>query len=237
MQFSQPLVPGTLIRRYKRFLADVHLDDGREVTAHTPNSGRMAGCSEPGSRCWLSPADKPSRKLKWTLEIVVTPDTGVAVGVNTQLSNHLAAEAIEAGLLPTLAGADLLRREVRYGEERSRIDLLLQGGATGTVWVEVKNATLVEHGVARFPDAVTERGRKHLRELQRMVEAGDRAVVLFTVQRADAEALGPADTIDPAYGDELRRAAAAGVELYACQAEVLPSGVRLVHELPVVLDR
>ena len=236
MEFTAPLVPGTLIRREKRFLAHVRLDDGAEVIAHTNNSGRMTGCQDPGSRVWLSPADRPGRKLKWTWEIVHVQPEDTAVGINTLMPNRLVEEGVRSGLIRELAGYGEIRREVRYGSENSRIDLLLDGGqGLPRAWVEVKNVTLLRQGRALFPDAVTTRGRKHLRELATQVQAGDRGVLVFVVQREDAEQVAPADEIDPAYGVELRRVAEVGVELLAYQAEVSPLAISLVRSLPVVL--
>jgi sugar fermentation stimulation protein A len=236
MEFLCPLVAGTLIRREKRFLAYVRLDDGREVVAHTNNSGRMTGCQDPGSRVWLSPADKPGRKLKWTWEIVQVQPGGIAVGINTLAPNRLVEEGVLDGTIGELTGYSEIRREVRYGAERSRIDLLLDGAeGLPRAWVEVKNVTLVEGTRALFPDAVTTRGRKHLRELAAQVRAGDRGVLVFVVQRADARDVAPADAIDPAYGAELRRSARAGVEVLAYQAEVSTRAISLVRPLPVVL--
>ena len=238
MNFSDPLVAGTLLRREKRFIAYVRLDDGREVVAHTNNSGRMTGCQDPGSRVWLSPADKPGRKLKWTWEIVYTGPDEVAVGINTLLPNALVEEAIVAGTISELQGYSSVRREVRYGSERSRIDLLLSDSAAlADAWVEVKNVTLVRGERALFPDAVTIRGRKHLRELSVQVAHGDRGVLVFVVQRSDAIEVAPADDIDPEYGAELRRAIDRGVEVFAYQAEVSPTRIELVRSLPVVLPR
>jgi sugar fermentation stimulation protein A len=225
-----------LIRREKRFLAYVLLDDGREVVAHTNNSGSMKGCQDPGSRVWLSPADKPGRKLKWTLEIVHAGPRAVPVGVNTMMPNHLVEEGVRAGVVAELQGYSTIRREVRYGSERSRIDLLLTDGEGLTdAWVEVKNVTLVRGDRALFPDAVTIRGRKHLRELAGQVALGERGVLVFVVQRSDALEVAPADDIDREYGLELRRAIAAGVEVLAYQAEVSPERIELVRSISVVL--
>ena len=233
MKFPSPLITGRLIRRYKRFLADVELDDGSQVTAHTPNTGSMAGCAEPGSRVWLSDSGNPKRKypLSWEL---VEADGETLVGINTALPNRLVKEAVEGGVVPSLKGFSNVRTEVRYGEERSRIDLLLEDERAGRCFIEVKNVTLVEEGVAYFPDAVSERGAKHLRELIGVVERGDRGVIFFCVQRGDAREVRPADAIDPRYGETLRRAVAAGVEALAYRAEVSPEGVELVTPLPVV---
>jgi len=232
VKFAAPLARGTLIRREKRFLVHVRLDDGREIVAHTNNTGAMRGCSTPGSPVWLSPVDDPKRKLKWTYELIEVD--GVLVGINTAVPNLLAAEAIEDGTIAELQGYDVIRREVKCGTG-SRIDLLLERG-DARCWVEVKNVTLVEDGVALFPDAVTVRGRKHLRELQAMVAAGDRAAMLYVVQRADARAFAPAESIDPAYAAALREAAAAGVELLCYRAEVSTEGVRLATRIPVTLE-
>ncbi len=226
------LVPATLIKRYKRFLVDVRLDNGDEVTAHTPNTGTMLGCSAPGSRVYLSPATNPKRKLPFTLEVV---DAGPSlVGVNTLLPNRLLYQATSAGLPAELTGYEAVRREVKVGE-RSRIDLMLQQPGRRRCYVEIKNVTLARHGVACFPDAVTERGRKHLEELALLAREGRRAVILFAVQRNDCRSLAPADDIDPEYGRVLRRVVEGGVEALAFHLEVSVEGVRLGRRLPVEL--
>jgi sugar fermentation stimulation protein A len=232
MQFPSPLLEGRLLRRYQRFLADVELADGRAVTAHTPNTGAMLGCNLPGSRVWLSDSGNAARKYPLTLEIVEAAP-GLPVGVNTGLANGLAREAIETGVVAALGGYDTLRGEVRYGRENSRIDLLLSAAGRPDCYVEVKNVTLAEDGTALFPDAVTLRGAKHLRELAAMAREGRRAVIFYCVQRGDAAAMAPADRIDPAYGRALREALAAGVEALAYRAEVTPAGIVLARELPV----
>jgi sugar fermentation stimulation protein A len=231
MNLPHPLAAGQLLRRYKRFLADVELADGTVVTAHCPNSGSMLGCAIPGSPVLLSRSDNPSRKLPYTWELVQV-DAGW-VGINTGLPNRLVREGIERGAVAELQGYGRIRQEVSYGAERSRIDLLLED--QGLCYVEVKNVTLVVDGVARFPDAATTRGRKHLRELMAMVKSGARAVNFFVVQHAGARAAGPADAIDPAYGRLLRQAAGAGVELLAYQATVTPTEIVLCRPLPIVL--
>jgi sugar fermentation stimulation protein A len=236
MDFKTPLVEGTLIRRYKRFLADVRLDDGREVTAHCPNPGSMRTCAEPGWRVLLSPSSNPKRKLKWTWEIVLAD--GVPVLVNTARPNAVVAEAIEAGSIPELRGYQTLRREVRYGEN-SRIDILLEGASDSrpSCFVEVKSATL-SAGDRRviFPDSVTKRGTKHMRELAREVQAGHRAVVFFLVSRGDAEVFSPADEIDPVYGKALRDAVAAGVEVLAYRCEITKKSLSLGPPVRVSLS-
>jgi sugar fermentation stimulation protein A len=234
LALPQPLLAGTLIRRYQRFLADVRLDDGRVVTAHCPNSGRMLTCSAPGSPVRLSVADNPRRKLPFTLELVQSGSTWV--GVNTQTPNRVAAACVEAGVIPELAGYRSLRREVVYGRDgRSRIDIHLadhdDGGADA--WVEVKNTTLRVGDEARFPDAVTARGLKHLEELEVVVDAGDRGVILFFVGRDDCSRFAPAEDIDPAWTAALRRAVAGGVEPLAWAFRFTPPVIEPLGPLPV----
>ena len=234
MRFPVSLIGARLTRRYKRFLADVTLDDGTALTAHCPNTGSMLGCQLPGSRVWLSRSDNPKRKYAYTWELVEL-DGGVLVGINTGRSNALVREAIESGVIGELGGYDEIRAEVRYGSENSRADFLLSGGG-GDCYVEVKNVTAaVQDGVAVFPDAVSTRGTKHLRELMGVVrEAGKRAVLCFCVQRTDVDEVRPADDIDPVYGRTLREALAAGVEVVAYRAEMHPEAVVLAERIPVV---
>lgn len=225
------LISGILIKRYKRFLADVELADGSMVTAHCPNSGSMKGCALPGGQVLLSRSDNPNRKLAYTWELAEADDHWI--GLNTSLPNRLVREAIEDGTVSELQGYTSIRPEVPYGD-RSRIDLLLEGPA-GRCFVEVKNVTLVEKGRALFPDAVTTRGQKHLQELMRVVREGDRGVIFFTVQRADGNTVSPADLIDPEYGRLLRMALENGVEALAYRALVTPQEIRLTERLPVVV--
>lgn len=229
-----PLVAGQLLGRRQRFLADVKLGDGETVVAHCANTGSMLGCREPGSRVWLSAAADPKRKLAWTWELVEA-QPGVIVGIHTGRSNGLVEEAIAAGRIPALAGYAGLRREVRYGAENSRIDLLLEDAGRPSCFVEVKNVTAaVADGVALFPDAVSARASKHLRELAAMVAAGKRAAIVFCCQRGDVHEVRPADAIDPAYGRALRAAIAAGVEAYALAGRVAPAEIVLDRMVPVV---
>lgn len=230
---SPPLKKGTLIKRYKRFFADIRTRDGEVITAHCPNTGSLKGCKEEGFDAFYSLSDNPKRKLKYTWEMVRAE--GNLVGVNTGLANHLAEEALRAGLVPGCESFGSLRREVKYGKENSRIDILLETGNEPQVFVEVKNVTLAEGDGALFPDAVTERGRKHLREMEDMVHQGHRAVLLFCVQRQGVTWAGPADHIDPAYGKQLRQAAEAGVEIVALQADLSHREIRLARTLPVRL--
>lgn len=239
MDFSAPLLKGTLIKRYKRFLADVTLEDGSVVTAHTANSGSMLGCCTPGSEVWLSPANNPERKLKFTWELVRVGDE--LVGINTSHPNALAAEAILSGAIPELAGYATLKREVKYGKN-SRIDVFLTAPDRPDCYVEVKNTTLFRpdgdnQQVALFPDAVTERGTKHLGELSEMVRAGKRAVMLYMVQRS-AAGLGRfavAEDIDPTYAAALRDALAVGVEALCYTCSVTPERLEVASPLPIRL--
>ena len=242
MQFPRPLARGRFLGREQRFLVHVLLDDGRQVVAHTNNTGRMTGTLAPDAPVWLSPAEDPRRKLAWSLELVETTAAtgegiapGVLVGVDTALANRLAAEAIGAGLVPGFAGAGPPRREVRYGTRGSRIDLLYEPSPGDRVWVEVKNVSLVRDGHARFPDAPTDRGRKHLEELMQVTAAGDRAVLVFCVQRGDAQTVGPADDVDPRYGRLLRDAAGAGVAIHGVGMDVALDGIAPARRLAVAL--
>ncbi len=231
MKWPSPLAEGRLIRRYQRFLADVDLG-GSMVTAHCPNTGSMLGCADPGSRVWLSRAVNPARKLPWTWEIVEAD--GTLVGIHTGRANTLVREAIESSAIPELAGYKTLRAEVRYGRESSRADFLLSGGRRKPCYVEVKNVTAaVRRGVALFPDAVSERGTRHLREMMAMVRAGHRALLVFCVQRGDVTEVRPADEIDPEYGRTLRRAMESGVEVVALRARVGVREIRLQVPVPV----
>ena len=233
VRFTDPLVPARLVKRYKRFLADVTFEDGTAVTAHCPNTGSMLGCQKPGSRVWLSRSDNPRRKYTHTWELVEMAG-GALVGVNTGRSNALVREAIEAGVIGELAGYPEIRPEVRYGEENSRADFLLSGDGKAC-YVEVKNVTAaVDAGIALFPDAVSTRGTRHLRELMGTLRGGQRAVLCFCVQRADVQEVRPADAIDPDYGRTLRKAMQAGVEVIAYRARLDAQAVVLDQRIPVV---
>ncbi len=224
-----PLIVGTLIKRYQRFLVDVELEDGRIVTAHCPNTGSMQTCSEPGRRVYLSMHDNPRRKYPYTWEMIAMPAS--LVGTNTLTPNRLVKHAINRGQIAALDGYATVRGEVRFGEN-SRVDLLLSGPGPSRCYVEIKNCTLVCDKTALFPDAVTARGLKHLQELARQVGPHCRSVIFFFVQRMDADCFRPADTIDPAYGRELRRAVAAGVEILAYDVHIDLTGIRLRRALP-----
>ena len=232
MRYPRKLVEGRLIRRYKRFLADIQLKDG-VITAACPNTGSMMGCCDAGSRVWLSESDSATRKYRHTWEIVEIGK--VMIGINTGLPNALAAEAIGDGTISELEGYSSIRREVAFGEERSRVDLLLEGEGREPCYVEVKNVTAAaSKGVALFPDCVSERGTKHLRELVRLKARGLRPVQLYCVQRGDVKEVQPADGIDHEYGRMLRQAIAAGVEVIAYRAKVTATEIRLAERIPVV---
>jgi sugar fermentation stimulation protein A len=232
MHIDLPVIEGRLIRRYKRFLADVELADGSVITAHCPNTGSLMGCTPEGARAVLRDSQNPDRKLPYTFQTVEVD--GTWVNVDTGLPNALAAEAIEAGLVSELAGYDNLRREVKYGKS-SRIDVLLERDSGERCYVEVKSTTLAVGDVARFPDAVTVRGKKHLIELRDMVREGHRAVMFFCVSRADVTSFAPADEIDPDYGATLREVIADGVEAIAYSTRVTPDRFELGERLEIRL--
>jgi sugar fermentation stimulation protein A len=232
MQFSVPLVSGRLVKRYKRFLADVVLDEaGEEVTAHCANPGSMLGLKEPGSRVWLSPSDNPKRKLKFSWEVIEAD--GALVGINTAHPNKLVEEALVAGRIQGLAGFETLRREVKYGKN-SRIDILLEQADGSKIYVEVKNVHLMrESCLAEFPDSVTARGAKHLVELGDMVAEGHRSAMVFLVQRPDCDTLSLASDIDPNYAEAFKTAKAAGVEAYAIGCDVRLDGIDAVKDVAI----
>jgi len=228
-----PLVTGKLIKRYKRFLADVELDSGETITAHVANPGSMMGLSTPGSKVWLSISDNPKRKLKYSWELLEVD--GALVGINTMHPNKLGVEAIEDGTIKELQGYATLRREVKYGKS-SRIDILLEDGPDGRpAYVEIKNVHLCRKPpLAEFPDSVTARGAKHLVELGDMVEAGHRAVMFFLVQRDDCDRFALAREIDPKYAETLDLARKRGVEVLAYGCSISPNAI-IVTE-PLILD-
>jgi sugar fermentation stimulation protein A len=231
VRIEQPILRGRLIQRYERFLADVELADGSTLTAHCPNTGSLLGCLAAGSHVVLRDSQDERRKLRHTLQAIRVD--GHWVNVDTSLPNRVVREAIVAGRVPELVGYDDVRAEVAYGRG-SRADLLLTRGAE-RCWVEVKSTTLARDGVALFPDAVTERGRKHLGELARAVRRGERAVQFFLVSRGDVVRFAPAADIDPEYAKALRRAVRAGVEVLAYTARVEPRRLELARALPVDL--
>jgi sugar fermentation stimulation protein A len=235
MRFDPPLEEGRLLRRYKRFLADIETASGELLTIHCANTGSMLNCMSAGARVWFSRSNDPKRKLPGTWEIGETPHGRLAM-INTGRANALVEEALRAGLIAELNGFTSLKREVPYGQERSRIDFRLDF-PTGLAFVEVKSVTLGFAGnrVAAFPDSRTERGSKHLRELANLARAGTRAVQLYCVNLTDVDAVRPAEEIDPAYAAALREAAGAGVEVLAYGAAISAQEVRLIKRLDVLL--
>ncbi|TNE97428.1 MAG: DNA/RNA nuclease SfsA [Deltaproteobacteria bacterium] len=232
MQFQDPLVEGTILKRYKRFLADVELPNGEIITAHTANTGSMKTCWEPGWKVLMSFHDNPKRKLKYSLEMIHNSTTWI--GINTSLPNKMAVEAIENGTIKELQGYAKIKPEAKIGN--SRIDILLTRENAEQCYVEVKNVTLLgEKKKALFPDAVSERGQKHLKELTGLVKDGIRSAMLYIVQREDVTSFSPADDIDPEYGRLLREAKKAGVEILCYQCKLTPKGIEVIKPLPVEL--
>ncbi len=231
MRFSPPLLPGILIKRYKRFLADIAIDSGEIITAHCANPGALLGGTTPGLRVWVSHQPSPTRKLSYTWQIVEMDDTHV--GVNTSLPNGLAEKAILEGRIAELTGYESLRREVKYGQN-SRIDLLLTSPNKPSCYVEVKNVHLKRGERAEFPDSVTTRGAKHLRELEAVVAEGGRAVMLYIIQRNDCSHFSFAADLDPVYAATAAQALSRGVEAYAYQCIVTPEGIEVAERCAVV---
>lgn len=236
---AEPWQTAELLKRYKRFMADVRMEDGHVLTLHCPNTGSMRNCVVPASACWYSTSDNPKRKYPHTLEVVTTP-SGHLAGVNTGRANNLVERAIVSGVIQELQGYATLRREVVFGEEKSRVDFVLEDSATDPrkCYLEVKSVTLMEGaGQGLFPDAISERGSKHLRELMAMARLGHRAVLLFCVQHTGVQWVEPADAIDPIYGKTLREAVQNGVEVLAYCAEIKPADavIALTHKVKVKL--
>jgi sugar fermentation stimulation protein A len=227
MIFREKLVHGTLIKRYKRFLADVKLDDGTVVVAHCTNSGTMKSCLENGAEVYLTPENDPKRRTKFTWEMIKI--NGDWIGINTGNPNKLAFEAISTGTIPELSGYSAVRREVKFGD--SRFDIFAEN-ENEKCFVEVKNVTMKEGKYALFPDSVTMRGQKHLKTLMDVKSAGMRAVMLYIIQRSDTEVFAPAIEIDPEYAEALKVAVNAGVEVIAMQAKVTPEKIELVRKIP-----
>ena len=231
MRFERPLIAARLIQRYKRFLFDAALDDGSVITGSCPNTGSMQGLTTPGSRIYMSEHDSPTRKYRHMLEIVEADHT--LVGINTGMPNRLAEEAIQKGLLPSLAGYETIERERKYGKN-SRIDLLLRGRGFQDTYVEVKNVHFIRRsGIAEFPDTVTARGAKHLEELGDMVEQGHRAVMLYLIQREDCMRFALSADLDPAYGAAFTRAMKRGVEAFAVKCRINPLEIAPIQAIPI----
>lgn len=232
MVFKDKLTAATLVKRYKRFLADVVLEDGSTMTVYCPNTGSMKSCSAPGSRVCVSRSDNQERKYPYTLEMIRAGNTWI--GVNTGLTNLIVAEAIERGEIPEFSRIDSLQREVTV-VKGTRLDLLLKQGST-KIYIEIKNCSLVEGGVAMFPDAVTKRGTKHLEELAECVKKGDRGVIFYLVQRTDCDLFKPAAHIDSLYAETLKKVHLQGVEILVYQAEISPEAIHIVRKLPISLE-
>ena len=223
MKFDPPLIETRLVKRYKRFLADVKLPDGSVITVHCPNPGSMLGLTDPGNRAWISDSRNPKRKLRHTLELMEIGKT--LVGVNTNRPNQLAREAVEAGLIPQFSGFDRLRTEVKYGTN-SRIDILLECDGSPDIFVEVKNVHFVRKpNLHEFPDSVTLRGAKHLDEMAAEVKNGNRAAMLYIIQRNDGDRMRIASDLDPNYAAAFNRAVSSGVETYAITCRISPLGI------------
>ena len=232
MRFQTPLTRAVLIRRYKRFLADIRLQDGSEAVAHCANPGKMTGLAEPGTRIWVEYNDDPARKLRYAWRLAELPGGHLAC-VDTSAANRVIREALDDGQIPELGGYDVIRPEQRYGE-KSRIDFLLQGEGRADAYVEVKSVTLSrKDGLAEFPDTRTERGTRHLGDLAEIARQGGRAVLLYLVQRSDCDRVSVAADIDPAYATALVTARAAGLEVIAYRAKIGAEGITLGPALPV----
>ena len=230
MKFEPPLQSATLIKRYKRFLADVTLNDGTQTTIHVANTGAMSGCAEPGDTVWYSTSTNPKRKYPLSWELTQT-QAGEFICVNTIRANALAEEAIKLGIIEQLTGYQKLQREVKYGSENSRIDIVLSDGEKPDAFVEVKSVTLLQDGQGYFPDAVTVRGQKHLRELMTMVEQGHRAVLLFAILHTGIESIEAAAHIDPKYAQLLKQAEDAGVEILSFKPDITNSSISFSENL------
>lgn len=247
MQFASPLIPGILLKRYKRFLADVRLEDGREVVAHCPNTGAMTGCAEPGFQVWLRPANDPKRKLQYTWELVVNAEQHI-IGVNTANANTLVAEALDLGVITECRHYTQIRREVAYGSEKSKVDFLLSGEGVRPLYLEVKSVTLLagtdgkksyiqQPGLGCFPDARTERGQKHIRELIAVQESGAAdAAILFCVQHTGITSVTAAELVDPEYAALMEQAQSKGVIILAYGCDIGPQGISLTTRLPYLLN-
>ncbi|WP_449758567.1 DNA/RNA nuclease SfsA [Erwinia persicina] len=234
MEFSPGLQSATLVKRYKRFLADIVTPEGEALTIHCANTGAMTGCATPGDTVWYSTSVSLTRKYPHSWELTRTQE-GHWICVNTLRANALVREALTAATIPELSGYDTLLPEVKYGSENSRIDFLLQADNRSNCYIEVKSVTLLQQGKGYFPDAVTERGQKHLRELIQIAQSGHRAVLFFAVLHSGIEDVSPARHIDARYAELLAQAQQSGVELLCYKAQLSPEGIRLHRPLTVEL--
>lgn len=235
MRFSNNLICGTLVKRYKRFLADVALENGTIVTAHCPNTGAMTGCAEPGFKVWLSSNNDPKRKLKYTWEIAVDHDHHL-IGINTHNANKLVFEALSKRRMAEFAAFRQYRREVKFGNENSKVDFLLSNSDHAQMYLEVKSVTLAQNGLGLFPDTVTARGQKHLRELTSMALQGNNAGILFCVQHTGIKRVAIAKKLDPEYFELMRRAIKAGVKVFAYGCDITEKEIVLNRQLPFTYD-
>lgn len=234
-----PLLPGILLRRYKRFLADIELASGEVITAHCANTGPMTGLCSPGSKVQVSRSNNPKRKLAYTWELIQVEDNEPTwVGINTALPNRVIKLALEKKIFPSLAnGYEKVRSEVPYGKEKSRIDFLLNGeNGQQSIYLEVKNTTWADKKLAMFPDTITTRGQKHLRELTSLLPE-HRSVILYFINRGDCTTFSPGDSVDPEYGKLLREAITAGVEVLPCRFAVTPMGIEYLGLAELVMPK
>ncbi|WP_416306406.1 DNA/RNA nuclease SfsA [Neptunicella sp. SCSIO 80796] len=236
MKFVSPLIKGKLIKRYKRFFADIELDDGQIAIAHCANTGSMKNCADPGWIAYLSKHNNPKRKLAYSWELVENHQQQI-IGINTHNANKLVAEALQNKIISELADYEQIAAEVKYGDENSRIDFLLSAPGLADCYVEVKSVTLLENGCGYFPDAVTKRGQKHLRELVVMVEQGYRAVLFFAVQHSGIQQVKVADHIDADYATQLQLAINAGVQILAYRCELQQQNYFLDQSVPFICDK
>lgn len=234
MRYDRTLIPATLIKRYKRFLADVTLENGENITVHCANTGAMTGCAEPGSKVWLYNSENLKRKYPHSWELVELPQENDFICINTARPNQIVEEALKDNRIEAVKEYQNVKREVKYGEG-SRVDFYLSQSGLPDVYLEVKSVTLLTDGVGAFPDAVTLRGQKHIQELQSVVENGHRAVLLFCVLHSQIERVTVADSIDKKYGELLREAIGNGVEVLCYGSDISPTGLVVTHELPFFL--
>ena len=235
MKFSPSLSPATLIKRYKRFLADVQLADGSEITMHVANTGAMTGCAESGDTIWYSISDNPKRKYPCSWELTQTAQ-GHFICVNTARANQVVIEALQQQKIAEFSDYQSIKAEVKYGQENSRIDILLDDSDKPPVYIEVKSVTLLDNNQGYFPDAKTQRGQKHLRELMAMVEQGKRAVLFFAVLHTGIDSVKPAEHIDPKYAELCQLAKQQGVQIIAYKAQIHDGQIALSHRLPVIIE-
>lgn len=234
MQFSTELTSGTLVKRYKRFLADVALEDGTIITAHCPNTGAMTGCAEPGYKVWIRHSNDPKRKLAYSWELAIDHEQNM-IGINTHNANNVVAEALAKRMMPEFARYKQFKREVRFGNENSKVDFVLSSDELADLYLEVKSVTLLQKGLGFFPDAETQRGQKHLRELTSMVAKGHNAAILFCVQHTGINSVTVAERVDPKYAELMRKALKEGVKVYAYKCNITKFDISIDERIPFVI--